>query len=157
MENDRHPFGRLVRGSLSRGLEVRLDDGQSVESLRAGQFVVLHGQEHQFFGMITDLGLGSVSNDPLDAPPPADPLARMIHGTSLYGTATVHPSLMLSRSDIDGADEPQPAKTVPAHFSLAYTASAGDVARVFGAETKDDYRYFEIGSPLEMTEIPLCI
>ena len=64
MPDDRRPFGRLVRGSLSRGLEVRLDDGQSIESLRAGQFVVLRGQQHDFFGMITDLGLGSVSDDP---------------------------------------------------------------------------------------------
>src|SRR5207248_6417960 len=87
-----------------------------------------------------------------------DPLALMIHGTALYGTATVHPSLMLARGgDPFDGDEPQPAKTVPAHFSLAYTASAGDVARVFGAEKPDDYRYFEIGSPLEMKEIPLCV
>src|SRR5947209_10310143 len=108
MVEDRHPFGRLVRGSLSRGLEVRLDDGQSVESLRAGQFVVLHGQQHEFFGMITDLALGSVNNDPLDAPPPPDPLALMIHGTSLYGLATVHPSLMLARGDgpFDDPGEP---------------------------------------------------
>src|SRR5207248_9697989 len=142
MTPDRSPFGRLVRGSLSRGLEVRLDDGQSIESLRSGQFVVLHGQQNEFFGMITDLGLGSVSNDPLDAPPPADQLAQMIHGTTLYGLATVRASLMLPRGLFDGTGEPEPAKTVPGHFSLAYTASAGDVARIFGQEKPGDYRYF---------------
>lgn len=158
MNEERSPFGRVVRGSLSRGLEVHLDEGQSIEALRAGQFAVLQGREHEFFGMITDLGLASVNDGPLDAPPPQPLLDRIVRGTALYGTATVRLSLMSpsrrgGRSDF----EPQPAKTVPGHFSAAFSATAEDVGRVFGEDRQGDASHFEIGSPLEMAGIPLCL
>jgi DNA helicase HerA-like ATPase len=151
-------FGRVVRGSLTRGLDVQLDERESIESLRAGQFVVLQGQANDFFGMITDLSLSSVSSDPLEAQP-GPGLAAILRGTTLFGTAVVRPSLMSPRAPgLLGADsQPQPAKTVPGHFSSARRASAADVARIFGAEEPGNPRYFEIGSPLEMKGIPLCV
>jgi DNA helicase HerA-like ATPase len=159
MNPTRRPIGRVVRGSLSKGLEVHLAEEQCIEALRAGQFIVARGQQNEFFGMITDLGLASVNNDPLEAPGSADPsLARLLQGTALYGTATVRPSLMSPLAAPAGRrPEPQPAKTLPRHFSPVFHADAGDVARIFGEEKPGDFRHFAIGSPLEMNGIPLCV
>lgn len=161
MSGERQTIGRVVKGSLSGGLEIRLNEEQAIEALRAGQFVVVEGRENEFFGMITDLQLAALSDDPLYAPPPraGSPLERVLRGTSLFETATVRPSLMTARSAVRGAGllPVQPAKTVPAHFSPAFTASAADVAGIFGGELPGDYRYFAMGTPLEMGDIPLCL
>ncbi len=158
MEDVRRPFGRVVRGSLSRGLEVRLEGGATVEALRAGQFVVLEGERHDFFALISDLGLASVSDDPLQIPPPAA-LEQILSGESLYGVVTARPSLMVPRAaGADGeAVGPQPARTIPGHFSRACGATAADVARIFGREEEGSVTHFEIGSPVEMPGIPLCV
>ena len=51
------PLGLVVGGSLSHGVEVRLDTGgrTSVEDLKAGSFVTIRGAKHRFFGVVTDL------------------------------------------------------------------------------------------------------
>src|SRR5687767_15972844 len=57
----RRELGVVVRGSLSKGLEVKLDPTRSIEELRAGRFVVVEGQEYDYFSMITDIALGATS------------------------------------------------------------------------------------------------
>ena len=57
---------------------------------------------------------------------------------------------MLTIGGIDsiaGLDGPQPARTVPPHFSRVGTATDTDISAVFGEE---DDRHFWIGSPLDM-------
>ena len=57
---------------------------------------------------------------------------------------------MLTIGGIDsiaGLDGPQPARTVPPHFSRVGTATDSDIRTVFGEE---DDRHFWIGSPLDM-------
>lgn len=48
---------------------------------------------------------------------------------------------------------PMAAKTIPSHFSKAFSASEDDIAAVFGAE---DQHHFWIGSPLDM-ETKVCL
>ena len=54
---------------------------------------------------------------------------------------------------IAGIDGPQPAKTVPPHFSAVGTATDDDIRIVFGEE---DENHFYIGNPLDM-ETRLCL
>src|SRR5690606_28430612 len=75
-------------------------------------------------------------------------------------TVKIKPELMLGNPDSrDGAaaataeDAPQPARTIPPHFSTMYEATQADFERVFGAEGAD---YFQIGQPIDM-EVPVCI
>jgi uncharacterized protein len=49
-----------------------------------------------------------------------------------------------------------PVKSIPPHFSPVMEATAEDVSRVFGDEERDP-RYFEVGTPLDMEEIPVCL
>ena len=53
----------------------------------------------------------------------------------------------------DSEEPPVAAKSIPAHFSRAFSASERDVAAVFGQE---DERHFNIGSPLDM-EAKVCL
>ena len=73
-------------------------------------------------------------------------IAQVVAGTTVYGTISVLPTLTMSPVLGDSAG-PLPAKTVPAHFSKAYSASERDVETVFGGE---DQRHFWIGNPLDM-------
>ena len=41
--------GTILRGSLSGGLEVRLDIGENIEEIKVGTFCVVEGRTHDFF------------------------------------------------------------------------------------------------------------
>lgn len=144
------PLGVVVAGSLSAGLTVKLDPRFSMEKLAVGRYVVLLGREtgRRFFGLLTDLALDS-THPALPHHPPAtgdDFLAHALHGEVAYGTAHVTPMLVMD----EASGEPNPVKTIPAHFSTVHEARAEDVARVFGEE---DDTHFYVGTPLEMESV----
>ena len=149
-KRDEAPLGLVVEGSLSAGLTVKLDPRFSLEKLAVGRYVVLRGREtgRQFFGLLTDLALDATNPDLARRPPASedDFLADVLRGGMAYGTAHVSPMLMLDEDSL----EPRPIKTIPAHFSPVYEASAEDVARVFGQE---DQTHFYVGTPLEMETV----
>ena len=147
-------LGLVVDGSLTNGVEVRLDSKTMVEDLKVGTFVTIQGNRGRFFGTLTEIALGS-SDPRLKQNPPAvdDPfIAQVMAGSVAYGTITVLPQLILPavRGDSQG---PVAAKTIPPHFSKTFAASEEDVSTVFGAE---DESHFWIGSPLDM-ETKVCL
>ena len=148
-------LGMVVAGSLSDGMEVRLDPGTSVEDIRVGRYVTVSGQRMRFFGVVTEVALSSTDPSMRTNPPDvSDPfIAQVVSGTAAYGTITVEPMLTLSNDPLDAMDGPQPAKTVPSHFAQVALASEQDVERVFGGESTQN---FWIGSPLDM-ETKLCL
>ena len=149
-------LGMVVSGSLTEGMEVRLDADTSIEDIKVGTFVNIQGRAMRFFGVVTDVALASM--DPaLPASPPdvSNPfIARVVSGTAAYGTITVEPMLTLGAGEsVAGLDGPQPAKTIPPHFSAVGSATDEDIRVVFGGE---DDRHFWIGSPLDM-DTQLCL
>ena len=148
------PLGIVVGGSLSGGVDVKLDAGASVEELQAGAFVTIQGAQHRFFGMISDISLGATDARLRTAPPDvSDPfIARVLSGTAAFGAFKVKPRLLLPAVAGD-AGEIAPARTVPPHFARAFRASEADVATVFGSE---DGSHFWVGSPLDM-ETRVCL
>lgn len=105
---DRRRIGVIVRGSLTEGLEMRLDAEQSVEDIRAGKFVVIEGEKSAFFCMITDVRLDA-TNPAILVDPPAEPddegdtlMRQVLHGTSTYGTVMLKPMLMLPGRGTEG-------------------------------------------------------
>ena len=142
-------LGVVVGGSLTEGVDVRLDGDRSTEDVKVGTFVSIQGDRSRFLGVVTDVSL-ETTDSALRASPPnvSDPfVAEVVSGTSAYGTIRVEPMLVI---DVEGYE---PAKTVPSHFAAASTASQEDIEIVFGAE---DERHFWIGSPLDM-ETRLCL
>ena len=150
------PLGMVVAGSLTQGVEIRLNpSGETlVEDVKVGAFVTIQGRKYRFFGVVTDLELNSsdprLRHTPPDAGNPA--VAEALSGTMAYGTVEVLPNLVMPLTAGDGAG-PVAAKTIPSHFSPAYPASAQDVELVFG---QDDARHFWIGSPLDM-DTKVCL
>jgi DNA helicase HerA-like ATPase len=147
-------LGIVVGGSLSKGLEVKLDPQTVIEGLAVGRYVVIHGRTgRRFFSIINDVALDA-TNPQIERTPPdvSDPfIAQVVRGTSTFGRIHVAPMLVLE----PGADEPKPVKTVPEHFSEVYEASPEEVALVFGREEQPGY--FVIGEPLDMAGVPVTV
>lgn len=153
--NNNH-LGIITQGSLSGGLEMRLDAEHSVEDLRVGRFVVIEGRRSRFFSMLTDVTLSAANHSILLNPPPEDDFVMsVLSGGSTFGTVKVQPMLMTER---DGKNELMPVKTIPHHFSPVFEANDQDFAMVFGEENESvpDNLYFNIGKPLNM-ETPVCV
>jgi DNA helicase HerA-like ATPase len=148
-------LGVVISGSLTRGVEVRLDAPVSVEDMAVGRYVAIEGAKHRFFGMITDVSLETVDPSVAITPPDiSDPfIAQVITGTTTYGKLRVLPMLTIGGDAASILEGPQPAKTVPAHFSGVKLASQRDVEIVFGAE---DEKRFYVGTPLDM-ETKVCL
>src|SRR5207244_1065644 len=90
-------LGVVVAGSLTKGLDVKLDPGTEIESLAAGRYVVVHGHQRRFFSMITDIGLAS-TNAQINSTPPdmSNPyLAEVYTGSMAYGTIHINPMLVI--------------------------------------------------------------
>ena len=56
---NKQKIGTLVGGSLSSGLEIRLDSEYSVENLYVGDGITIEGREKRYFGIISDILLQS--------------------------------------------------------------------------------------------------
>lgn len=150
---DRTRLGLVVGGSLSAGVDVKLDVGQLpggiIEDMAVGRYVVIEGATgRKFFSLVTDIALDNANPDlPKSPPDPDDEFAKHVYGSALaFGMLKVAPMLLLERD----ADQPKPVKTIPAHFSQAFLATEEDVNRVFG---KEDAEHWHIGAPLDMESV----
>jgi DNA helicase HerA-like ATPase len=154
-EDKRTPLGLVVDGSLSQGIEVRLDPDASIEDIKVGAFVTIQGQHSTFFGTVTDVTLGSTDPRLKHTPPQVDDalVLQVVSGTVAYGAISVLPNLVLPTVLGDAEQAPAAAKTIPPYFAPTYLASQRDVELVFGQE---DQKHFWIGSPLDM-EHKLCL
>jgi DNA helicase HerA-like ATPase len=140
------PLGIVVGGSLSSGLDIKVDSHLSIEKMAVGRYVVIEGRSgRRFFGLITDIALGSTNPDLGRRPPDTRDafIAEIYNGEVAFGTIHISPMLVIDQS----GGEPRPIKTIPSHFSPVMEASSQDVANVFGEE--DDTHFF-VGTPLEM-------
>ncbi|QOV21766.1 helicase HerA domain-containing protein [Anabaenopsis elenkinii] len=180
--NSSQPLGAVIQGSLTGGLEVRLHPDISVEDMRVGKFLVIHGLRTRFFCLLTDVALGT-SNPRIIANPPGWEetfLREVLAGSGTYGTINLAPMLMFTPESDESSNystngfvasanglasfQPQtsttmellPVKTIPSHFSQVYEASEEDFRRVFGWEDDPHRRNFSVGKPLDM-DVPVCI
>jgi DNA helicase HerA-like ATPase len=172
MNDHQEIIGYVVGGSLKENLSVRLTI--PAQEVQEGGFVVIESGDWLFYGLVTDLQLGST--DPRFADEQSEErfpphLSRLLHGQTLYTNLEVLPSLMLEcgpepgsaaynnwRAEIESGlrDEPRPlpVKTVPPHHAHVRLAGPGDIAEIFGkAEEKGN---FIIGYTREQ-EHPVCL
>src|SRR5512146_1534378 len=93
--NQKSDIGYVVGGSLKENLRVRLT--VSPQDIQEGAFVVIDSGEWRYYGLVTDLILGST--DPRFADEQSEQrlagnLAQLLHGQTLYTTLEVLPPLM---------------------------------------------------------------
>ena len=106
------PLGVITRGSLSEGLQLKLEAGCSVEDMRVGRFVVIEGRENRFFCLVTDMELGAMNPRALLDPPLGNRLAgRALEGITTFGQVAVTPMLMLPRAA--SPSRPSPPTPLP--------------------------------------------
>jgi len=113
---DARRLGLVVSGSLSEGLDVRLDSGRSVEEMAVGKYVIIQGQRARFFAILDDVRLRSTTAEiAWSLPELADDFSReVMAGTATFGSLHVVPYLKTGPT----ADTSyEPAKTVPGHFA----------------------------------------
>ena len=147
-------LGQVVGGSLSRGLDVRLDGyGAGIEDVAVGSFVTIQGRRQRYFAVVTDVELRAVDDGVRHFPPASSPgapdagdfTAEVIAGTLAYGQLSVMPSMAVPIGDPSPGVAEQ-AKTIPEHFAPVYAASQADIDAVFRAGEGD----FALGSPQGM-------
>src|SRR5512136_2551690 len=143
-------LGIVVAGSLSKGLDIKLDRDARIEDTAVGRYVVVQSSGHKFFSLITDVALDSTNPLIEKTPPDAgdDFVREVMLGTSTFGRLHVSPMLVLKEDE----GEPKPVKMVPSHFAPAFEATAKDVNRIFGEAQPG---YFEVGEPLDMEGIKI--
>ena len=80
-------LGLVVDGSLTNGVEVRLNRQTSVEDLKVGTFVTIKGDRGNFFGVITEIALDSSDQRVKHTPPDVDDpfIAQVVTGTVAFG------------------------------------------------------------------------
>ena len=157
--NENDYIGYVVGGGLKESFRVRLTVPS--QEVQEGAFVIIESGKWRFYGLVTDLQLGST--DPRFADEQSEgrlspALAKLLHGQTLYTNLEVLPSLMLevgpdpesdpeayqawiSQMDERGVGSPHlmPVKTVPPHHAMVRMASAGDIAEIFGKEEKGNF------------------
>jgi hypothetical protein len=155
-------IGYVVGGGLKNNLNIRLTVPS--HEVQEGSFVVIEAGNDNFYGLITDLQLGST--DPRFADEQSENrlpahLSSLLHGQTLFTNLEVMPMLMLDRGPDPGSPEypawraqnpddetrAKPVKTIPAHHAIARAAHAGDVAQIFGDPQKKGN--FVVGSTRE--------
>ncbi len=163
-------IGYIVGGSLKDSLNARLTI--PAHDVQEGSFVVTRSVEWQFYGLVTNLVLGSTNprfaDEQSEERLPAN-LARLLHGQTLFTNLEILPALMLDRGPEPGSTayetwleanpagtHPLPVKTVPAHHSPVRLAAEGDVAEIFGDPAEGDGKNFIIGHTREQGH-PVCI
>lgn len=153
MKKTRITLGHIVSGSLTDGFMMRIQPDIPLEEIKTGKFVTVVGKQHTFFSLITDLSLQVSHPDILLFPPTEEEtlLHAVLKQKDIYATACLKPMLML-----DAQQTTRPVKTIPYHFAPVYEANKEDVALIFGSEDEPSKRYFNIGSPLDMST-PVCL
>src|SRR5260221_4394323 len=142
-------LGVVVGGSLTKGLDVKLDRETEIEDLAVGRYVVVRGKQKRFFCMVTDVVLDS-TNPSIRSDPPdlSDPFLRDIYlGTAAFGTVHVVPMLSIDANE----NEPKPVKTIPSHFMAVeiWAATGNDYLVCVGDATP-----LQLESPLGLRENP---
>jgi DNA helicase HerA-like ATPase len=149
--SERAKLGVVVAGSLSQGIQVRLDSPRAVEESKVGTFVTVQGATNRFFGIITDLSLESTDHNFAASVGEVGPaIASVLAGTTAYAVAKVTPMLTTSVEDVS----PQPARSLPGHFAPVRRATNDDVQAIFGSE---DESHIWVGSPLDMEDTRVCL
>ncbi|MBI5947902.1 MAG: DUF87 domain-containing protein [Chloroflexi bacterium] len=147
-------LGVVVGGSLTKGLEVRLDAGRTAA---LGHYVKAPiGDGAELLGMVTDIVLKAAESGPTSWPPPLDDepggalLREVLADTGVYTAVDVQPYLEVN----EGTGETARARRLPRHFARV---SLADQAALDAAFSTGDKTSVALGTPLGMDSIEVCV
>ena len=149
-DSESRPLGVVVGGSLTKGLEVRLDPGQAAQLGQYARTEVPGGLS--LLGMVTDITLKSVDSGPTVWPPGEDEpslLRDVLKDTGVYTALAVDPYLELGAN----GEEPARARRLPDHFAAVLPADQATLDRAFAT----DGPAIPVGAPLGMDELEVGV
>ena len=146
------PLGVVVGGSLTKGLEVRLDAGQTAQ---LGQYAMTEIEEGRLslLGMVTDITLKSVDSGTTVWPPgegESSLLREVLQDTGVYTALAVDPYLELP----DNGEEPARARRLPNHFAAVLPADQATLDRAFSTDGRPA---IPVGAPLGMDDLQVGV
>ena len=148
--SDSRPLGVVVGGSLTKGLEVRLDPDQTAQ---LGEYAMADvGGGLSLLGMVTDITLKSVDSGPTVWPPGDDEpslLREVLQDTGVYTALAVDPYLELG----ENGEDPSRARRLPHHFAAVLPADQDTLDRAFAT----DGPAIPVGAPLGMDELEVGV
>jgi hypothetical protein len=170
-EESHKPIGYIVGGGLKANLQARLT--VPAQKVQEGAFVVVESGNWLFYGLVTDMQLGSTdprfADEQTETRLPPE-LAKLLHGQTLFTNLEVMAALMMEQGPDMNEDpeayqtwfqkvmeeeiRPEPVKTVPQHHAEVRLAGAGDIAEIFGKE--GEKAFFRIGDTIEGGH-PVCV
>ncbi len=137
----RQRLGLVVGGSLTDGVDIKLDRDTVIEGIAVGSYVTIDGQtDRRYFGIVTDIRLEATDVAVQKTPPADAAVLNMVRGTTVYGVLSVKPHLVRENGAL------RPVRSVPAHFTVAYRSTAEEVREVFSQDESASYR---IGAALD--------
>lgn len=152
MINQIEQLGFIIGGSLSDGLQMRIQSQVPLTELKAGKFVCISSGLDIYFCLITNLKLEVTNPEVMHFPPSTGEtlLKAIIQQNNTYAVAQLKPLLSFNNQKL------APVKTLPSHFSPVIKATKQDIIKVFGEETKNN-QYFSVGSPIDMEDALVCM
>lgn len=146
-------IGRIVGGSLSEGLVLKIDSEIDRELVFSGRFVCIVEGKKNFFSIISDLTLESSDPELLSSLPGVQEklFAKIYRKKFLFKTACIKPMLVVENDKISGA-----VRTIPEHFAPVFLAKESDIEKVFGLDGAQDGKFLYVGNPLGM-EAKVCL
>ncbi len=141
-------IGRILGGSLSEGLVLKVDSNIDQRLVFSGRFVCIQDGTKSFFSIISDLTLESSDPEFMSSlPGPNEQLfAKIYRKKFLFKTARIKPMLVVENGKISSA-----VRTIPEHFAPVLLAKDTDIEKVFGEDGAEAGRFLYVGSPLGMS------
>ena len=148
-------IGTIIGGSLSDGFVMRIDPALDLDTLKAGSFVSITGNEYRFFSMITNIYLEQLPTELVQYPPSRNGkeslLFAQVKKRYLHATAILRPMVVLNKQF-----QRSSVTSIPAHFCAVTSVTPQEITAIFGSEQQDQETYFSIGTPLEM-DVSVCL
>ncbi|ADQ40631.1 protein of unknown function DUF87 [Caldicellulosiruptor acetigenus I77R1B] len=144
-------IGKIIGGSYSEGLAIKVEDDSVVESTRIGTILVSETEKRKYYCMLTDMVIEGMNKQALTELPRGTSnylLNRITRGTSIYTVFKAQPVLSFDLEERKN----QPIRNIPPHASSVRRATYDDISDVFGSFEKDPNRYFPVGNILDMDE-----
>lgn len=147
VENEEKMIGRVKIGSFRDGLIIELAPDKSIEDLRIGEFIKVHGRIYDFIGMITDLRLNVLNPEVFISPPTDNELLRYaVNGTLVNSEIEFFPLVSIERE----TNSIHSVKSIPSHFDEVVTVSQKDMDIIFSYGEEKEVPSFSIGNILSM-------
>ncbi|BCS81405.1 ATP-binding protein [Anaerocellum diazotrophicum] len=144
-------IGKIIGGSYSEGLAIKVEDDSVVENTRIGAILVSQTEKRKYYCMLTDMVIEGMNKQALSELPRGNSsllLNRITRGTSIYTVFKAQPVLSYDLEE----KRNQPIRNIPVHASSVRKATYDDISDVFGSFEKNPKRYFPVGNVLDMDE-----